>query len=372
MHGMTPGLGFAFGAMVCFGLSDLIYKRGAVAGLKAGEFLMAQAWIFCPGVTLYAWLTGNLVPHRSALWGALAGAFLFVALYNFTKSLQGGAVSTNAPIFRLNFAVTAALAILLLGETLTVAKAVALGFALVAVWLLLAESGAERGKSDPASLARVLGATAAMAITNFLYKVGLQYGTVPETMVATQAWMFFALATLTAYLRDGGLRVPPGAWRYAALAALALFGAFVLLMHGLLLGPASVLVPVAQMSFVMTALFGVALFHERLDLRKCIGLAVATAALVLFAVSEGLLGAHLGDQRVRNLEIGINVLHVVVLVERVDEFQDLLALLVVDRDRVLRPPHQSGFARLAEFGFQRLVHRAEFVRCRVNLVAGLA
>ena len=45
---MTPGLGFALGAMVCFGASDLIYKRAAAAGIEAGEFLMLQAWIFCP------------------------------------------------------------------------------------------------------------------------------------------------------------------------------------------------------------------------------------------------------------------------------------------------------------------------------------
>src|SRR5579862_9025840 len=136
---MTPGLGFALGAMACFGVSDIIYKRGAVAGIAAGDFLMAQAWIFCPGVTLYAWLTGNLHVHLPAVWGALAGLFLFVALYNFTQSLHGGAVSTNAPIFRLNFTLTAVLAIVLLGETLTLAKAVALVCALAAVWLLLGE-----------------------------------------------------------------------------------------------------------------------------------------------------------------------------------------------------------------------------------------
>src|SRR3984885_16303963 len=142
---MTPGIGFALGAMLCFGASDLIYKRGAAAGFSAGEFLMSQAWIFCPGVTLYAWLTGTLQPHASALWGALAGFFLFVALFNFTRSLQSGAVSTNAPIFRLNFTITAALAILVLGEPLNTAKVIALLGALAAVWLLLAEAGEERG-----------------------------------------------------------------------------------------------------------------------------------------------------------------------------------------------------------------------------------
>jgi drug/metabolite transporter (DMT)-like permease len=282
---MTPGLGFAFGAMLCFGASDLIYKRGAATGIKAGEFLMAQAWIFCPGVTLYAWLTGTLEVHLSALWGSLAGLFLFVALYNFAQSLHGGAVSTNAPIFRLNFTITAALAILLLGETVTVTKTSALCCALVAVWLLLAEADSERGKSSLSSLTRVLTATVAMAFTNFFYKVGLQHGSLPETMVAAQAWMFCSLATVFGLLRERRLPAAPGVWSYAAFAAVALFGAFVLLLHGLLLGPASVLVPVAQMSFVITALFGVAAFHEKLDLRKSTGLAIATVALALFAWS---------------------------------------------------------------------------------------
>lgn len=282
---MTPGIGFALGAMLCFGVSDLIYKRGATAGFSAGEFLMSQAWIFCPSVTLYAWLTGKLHPQLSALWGGLAGLFLFVALFNFTRSLQGGAVSTNAPIFRLNFTITAALAILLLGESFNAAKAVALGCALIAVWLLLVDAGAQGGKASLPSLARVLTATVAMALTNLFYKVGLQSGALPETMVAAQAWVFCSLATIFGGLGDGGFRVPRGIWLYAASAAVALFGAFVALLHGLALGPASVLVPVAQMSFVFTALLGAVLFREPLDAKKYAGLAIAAAALVLFAVS---------------------------------------------------------------------------------------
>ena len=96
--------------------------------------------------------------------------------------------------------------------------------------------------------------------------------------------MFCSLATGFGLFREPRAPSTPGVWRYAALAALALFGAFVLLMHGLALGPASVLVPVAQMSFVITALSGVVMFRERLDTRKCTGLAVAVIVLVLFAV----------------------------------------------------------------------------------------
>jgi uncharacterized membrane protein len=97
--------------------------------------------------------------------------------------------------------------------------------------------------------------------------------------------VFCSLATLSGFLRQGRIWIPPRGWSYAAAAALALFGAFVLLMQALALGPASVLVPVAQMGFVITALFGIAVFRERVDLRKCVGLAVAVVVLALFVIS---------------------------------------------------------------------------------------
>ena len=90
---------------------------------------------------------------------------------------------------------------------------------------------------------------------------------------------------LFGWWRERRFHFTPGAWRYSMPAAVALAVAFVLLMHGLARGPASVLVPVAQMSFVFTALLGAAMFRETLDFRKRAGLLVAGAALALFAVS---------------------------------------------------------------------------------------
>ncbi|MDI3470669.1 MAG: hypothetical protein OJF62_002732 [Pseudolabrys sp.] len=282
---MTPGIGFALAAMICFGLGDLIYKRAAAAGVPSRPFIMMQSWLYCPGITLYAWLTGTLHPDAAAAWGALAGVFSLSAFYNFARSLQDGAVSTNAPIFRLNFTITAALAIVLLGETLTLPKGLALLCALAAVWLLLAESGGERKRSTRTSLVRVVIATLSLGLANIVLKTGLRYGAVPETLIATQAWAFSSLATIFNFLPERRLDVPSRGWRYSAPAAVVLVSAFVLLAHGLARGPASVLVPVAQMSFVFTALLGAALFHEALNMRKIAGLAVAVAALALFAVS---------------------------------------------------------------------------------------
>jgi drug/metabolite transporter (DMT)-like permease len=134
---MKGGTQYAFAALVCYGLGDFIYKRAAAAAIAPHHFLMGQGWCFAPVIFLYAWATGTLVVQPSAFWGGLAGLFLFIGFYNFLRSLAVGSVSIHAPIFRLNFVITAALAIAFLGEPLRAAMLGALVLALAAVWLLL-------------------------------------------------------------------------------------------------------------------------------------------------------------------------------------------------------------------------------------------
>jgi len=216
---MTPGLELALVAMICFGAADLIYKRAAAEGVAAHHFVMVQAWCFSPSVTAYAFATGRMHLNAAAWWGALAGLFAFVGFYNFARSLRTGSVSRNAPIFRLNFTLTAALAVILLGERLTLAKTCGLGLALVAVWLLLGERGRDTSSSagvNRASLIQVLSATAALGVSNFLYKVGLQAGATTETLLAAQAAVFMPLATLVAFVTDRAIKPPRATWLYAA------------------------------------------------------------------------------------------------------------------------------------------------------------
>jgi uncharacterized membrane protein len=282
---MTPGLGFAFLAMLCFGASDLLYKRMAQAGIETRQLMMVQAWTFCPTVTLYAYATGNLHVSRAAIWGALAGLFALIGFYNFAKSLRSGSVSAIAPIFRLNFTITAALAILLLGEPLTVTKFAGLTLALVAVGLLLIDPHKLQRSEGSGPLVRVLVATAALGVGNLFYKVGLRNGATPETLISAQAWVFCSLATLQAVAVEGRPRPSWTIWRYAVPSALLQVTAFVALLHGLAVGPTSVLIPIAQLGFIITALVGVVAFGETLSRGKQAGFVIAAAALVLLAMS---------------------------------------------------------------------------------------
>ena len=282
---MIGALPYALAALVLFGIGDFIYKRATLAGLRADQLLMSQGWFFLPLIIGYGLLTGTLAPQPAALWGSLAGAFVFVGFYNFVRSLATGPVSINAPIFRLNFVVTALLAIALLGETLTGRKLAGLTLALGATWLLLgARMPGERAHEDRGALLRVLLATLALGVANFLHAVGLREGVLPETMLAAQAIVFMPLTNLAVLAADRRVAAPRAAWGYGAVMSLVLFGAFVCLLHGISLGQASVVVPIAQMGFIVTAVLGTLLLREPLTLRKGLGLAAAAAALAALAL----------------------------------------------------------------------------------------
>src|SRR5689334_20996192 len=74
------------------------------------------------------------------------------------------------------------------------------------------------------------------------------------------------------------------------------------------------------------------------------------------------LRAHFLDQRVRHFEVRINVLHVIAVIERLDQLENLFTGLVVERDRVLRFPQHRRLARLAKLRFERLGNIVESVR----------
>ncbi len=283
---MAPGIIYAIGSMICLGLADIVYKRGAAAGVRPHHFLMVQAWIFAPTVFVYGWATGTAKMIPAALWGSAVGLASFVAFYNFLGSLRTGSVSINAPIFRLSFAFTAALAIAVLGEPLTFYKLAGLSLTLLAVWLLLGSTKAVAGAAPRItmqSLVQVVIAMLTLGLANFLYKVGLRAGATPATLLVAQAALFVVLATVFGGSVDRGIRPPRLTWAHAPFAGIFLVVGLVLMLESLSRGEASVLVPITQMGFVVSAAIGFAALGEPFTARKGAGLICALGAIVCLA-----------------------------------------------------------------------------------------
>ena len=272
-------------ALVCYGVSDFVYKQAAGAKIRADHFIMAQAWLYCPTIIVYTLLAHKFVPAPAALWGSLAGFATFTGLYYFSRSLSEGAVSTNASIFRMNFIVTAGLAILVLGEPLTVRKTAGLALALVATRLLIERGKGEAGAPRTRSLVQVGFATLCFGAANFFHTIGLRHGAVPETLVMAQAAVFMPLATAVVFFKDRQVKPPARTFRFSVPATALQLLATVTLVRAIALGQASVLVPIAQMGLLVAAVLGIALLGEHATPRKMAGLAMAVGALAVLAGS---------------------------------------------------------------------------------------
>jgi drug/metabolite transporter (DMT)-like permease len=285
---VSPSIAYALGALLLYGLADFVYKRGAAAGALPHQFLMVQTWFFSSvALALGVW-SGTLTFNIAALWGAAAGVLVVIGYYNFAWSLRHGAVSTNAAIFRLSFIITTVLAVLVLGESLTVSKIAGLVLAFLALWLLLGmpNAGTEVSKAERnTSLVRVLVASVAVGFASFGYKVGLRQGAAPIALVVAQGSVATVVATaFTAYI-DYGIRPSRAALAHAPISAMLLVVAFICLAKGLEQGDASVVVPIAQMGFVVTALLGFVFLREPFTTRKGAGLLAALLALASLAWS---------------------------------------------------------------------------------------
>ena len=269
--------------MLLYGLADLVYKRGAAAGVPPHQFLMVQTWVFFPTVVAYALFTGSVQLVAGALWGTFAGGFMLLGGYLFAHSLRTGSISIHAPVFRLSFVLTAALAVAILGEPLTVAKVAGIALALAAAWLLLGgPPGGGRGETR-AALLQVFAATIAVGIGNFVYSLGLRAGAMPASLIVAQASLVCPLATLLAGMRDRGIRPSRAALQNAPFAGATLATASICMVEAMARSEASIAVPIAQMGFVVSALLGFVFLREAFAWRKAVGIAAAVAALAFLA-----------------------------------------------------------------------------------------
>ena len=179
-----------------------------------------------------------------------------------------------------------ALAVVFLREPLTARKFAGLACAVLTVGTLIARrlpDGLPARRATLGSLARVGVATAAIGITNYIYKVGLSAGATASSLLTAQACVVAGLALGLVRITDGEVRVPRGAWRHAGIAGMVLALAFIALTEGLVRGQVSVVVPIAQLSFVVTAVLGIVVMTEPFSARTALGLRAAAGAIALLA-----------------------------------------------------------------------------------------
>ena len=275
-------------SMCFYGFSDVIFKLSARNGIASHQFIILQTIFFLPSALSFGLITNTIHIGVPFYYGMCAGVTLYFALLYFAISLSTGDVSVVAPVFRSSFVLSSALAILFLDEHATFIKIAAFALSVIAAFLLLGQlkpnsNNKTHTLSTKKTTRNLIIATVFMGITGFIYKLGAIAGGNTISIVNGQAVVFFPLAFIACYIKEKKIVF---VWKYLYLgfgAALCLFGGLFLLLEALKFGPASTIVPISQMSFVVSAITGIFLFQEKFSWKKALGLGCALGAIILLS-----------------------------------------------------------------------------------------
>lgn len=270
--------------MLMIGVADFVYSRAVRKGISVGTMTCSQASFFLPVITLWAYLEGTYIWTLPALLGPVASLLMFSGIWSFMRSVSLGEASVSTPIYRISFVITALVAILFLGEPMTLRKGT--GFLLAATSIFLLSDfrfGAKVvSKARAASILWALAAMTSVGLLNIVYKLGVSGGVSPPMFLHSQALCFITVAFLYARFTQGGPRFSRPGWAHAITTGSCFMVGLTSLLAAFREGEASVVTPIGQLSFVVSALMATAWMRERFTKRKAVGLLLAVATIAAF------------------------------------------------------------------------------------------
>ena len=284
----------AVAALIIGAVADLLYRVAQNRGIEAPNFIFWQSTVFTAiiwTVAVVSWVAfgddGPVGPVRWIAWlyGVPAGVFGYLGLTLFVASLRTGDASVNAPIFRLNFVITALGAMLLLGESVSIVKIGGILLAILAVLVLLNITQITAIRSDMRSILFALAASGFFGVAGLVAKAGLDTGEIGAVPIVLTQTVGFQQAAIITLMRRRNFSITRTVFNFAPGIAVLQVTWAVLLFESLRIGDASISYPIVQMSFVITAILAVVFLREEMNWSKGGGLAIAILAVVVLALA---------------------------------------------------------------------------------------
>lgn len=280
---MAPEIIFALMSLTFLGVSDFLYRWGQRWELRGGPFMLLQNLAFLPTAFALTYYRDELIWSLPLLLGLVNGLLAFTGFLFILLAFRRGEAVALAPIIRLNFAVTAALTVTLLGEEINLLKGAALLMAALAV--MAVGGGTRPGGMYSRSFWLAVAAMTIFGFMGLFYKLAINHGAAPAAMTLMQSVGVFCVAVPFAIQQRQPLpRTGVPLWLpfvCGVLTASSYVAVAVAMRHG----EAVVVAPIAQLSFVLTGMLAIVLLKERLTVRKSVGLGLAVLSVLLFAAN---------------------------------------------------------------------------------------
>jgi len=291
---ISQSMVFALISLLFAGLNDFVFKKQTIKSSGCGRYMAVAGAVWLLVFAALALVSGATRLSAEALkWGVAVGAFSAAANYLLIRSLRHLDASVGATIYRLNLLSAAIIAVVFLHEKLTVLNTSGIILASMAVLLFCEQSRSGRTPGWRLAFFVVFVASLLRAIMGIGYKLASYdlvrlrsegYQAQDHWFLALQGFMWLVTG-LTAARFEGGCESVRRDLRYGLVSGILICGIVLFFNLAMASGKAVAVIPVSQMSFLVTTALSVAALKEHVSRRKSVALATSVVAILLLSLS---------------------------------------------------------------------------------------
>lgn len=227
------------------------------------------------------------ISGRTLLFLILSGAATGASWLCYFKALQIGDINKVVPIDKSSTVLTILLALIFLGEGVSLPKAVAVVVIAAGIFLMIEKKDVEETKSGKGGWFLYAAGSAFFAsLTAILGKIGItgvesNLGTAIRTcVVLVMAWLMVLVTGKQGEVKKIGRKELV----FICCSGIATGASWLCYYRALKEGPASVVAPVDKLSVLVTVAFSYFVFGEKLGKKEAAGLVLLTAGTVAMAL----------------------------------------------------------------------------------------
>ena len=284
---MTYAIVFALVSLAAAGCLDVSFRLFSLKERSRGMYVFGCGFVWLVLQLTYFTITDAQIrlDEGTIFHGLLTGALLVLANILLIESLTRLDASLGSMIYRLNTIGVVAISFVLLSEDVGFIKVLGIGIGVAAVLILYKR--ADGGDTFPIPIlffVMAVAASAFRAIYGVVSKIALEQGAAAEGLLVIAAISWIVGGFAYAALREKRVRITGKKAAYAVVSGTLAFAVVNALIEALKSGEASVVVPIANLSFAIAMLLSVFLGMEQLSSRKYI--AIGCAALSVFLMAQ--------------------------------------------------------------------------------------
>ncbi len=283
---------YAVGSAFFAGVTSILAKCGIrrtdsnVATALRTVVVLIFSWIMVFLTGVQGQITG--IDEKTLLFLVLSGGATGASWLCYFHALQIGDINKVVPIDKSSTVLTIVLALIFLGEGVSLKKAAAVFVIAVGIFLMIEKKDVEKqqGKENKSWFFYACGSAVFASLTAILGKIGISgvdsnLGTaIRTTVVLVMAWMMVFVTGKQKEIH----KLTGKELLFICCSGIATGASWLCYYRALKEGPASVVVPIDKLSVLVTVAFSYFVFGEKLGKRSAVGLALLTAGTITMAL----------------------------------------------------------------------------------------